>query len=98
MPSTHSGSATSAQSGGIIGATATDKPSGEHVDKMVGPGEWPETDGSVSTDRATQLGEKLLALTTLQAAIDTVVHRKHGKNESTNNVETVGFSDTKVCR
>ena len=34
---------------------------------MVGPGAWPETDESVFTDRATQLNEKLSALT---AALD----------------------------
>jgi hypothetical protein len=187
MPSTHNGSGTTAPSGGI-GARAGEKPTGEHVDKMVGPGAWPETHESVFTDRATQLNEKLSALRgalagwgshqasifngphvwsgvgasagggkveahaqamrdheqqlrdaigwcneaaghigtakqrvdenvnagideinqTLDAAtesdqdptaaIDAIVQRKYGKNESTNNVETVGFSDTKVCR
>jgi hypothetical protein len=172
----------------MISIKATDRPVGEHAEKMVAPGAWPETDGSVFTGRATQLGEKLSALTralagsrtrrasivngihvwsgvaasaagkkaeadaqamrdyeqqlrdaigwcneaaghietakqtvnenvkagtfeinqTLDAAtesdqdptaaVDANVQRKYGKNGSTNNVETVGFSDTTVCR
>ncbi|MEA2742447.1 MAG: hypothetical protein QOG25_818, partial [Acetobacteraceae bacterium] len=47
----------------MISTKTTEKPMGEHAEKMVGPGAWPETDESVFTDRATQLGEKLSALT-----------------------------------
>ena len=61
MASLRSGGGTSAPIGSI-GARAGEKPSGEHVDEMVGPGAWPDTHESVFTDRATQLNEKLSAL------------------------------------
>ena len=52
----------SIRAAGVIGARSTEKPTGEHAEKMVGPGAWPETDESVFTDRASQLNEKLSAL------------------------------------